>query len=469
MGDTPRSSGERPNILFVHCHDLGRHLGCYGRDVETPHVDALAEEGVLMENQFCTAPQCCPSRGSLMTGRYPHNNGMMGQVTWGWELPESETTLPEHLEVAGYSTHLFGFQHVKRDDESIYGDVHTTNSRALNVAETFSDDLGELTDGGPFFASLAFSEPHLTGDDDPPYSYRFDGVPESAFEDYDAENVDPLPYLPDRRAIREQIAHLHGLLTHTVDRALGRVRDALADAGIEEETLLVFTTDHGLPFPRAKGTCYDPGLEVAFVARLPGILDGGERYDGLASHVDVIPTVLDLLDLPVPDDVDGRSLLPMVIGDSDDPHEYVYAEMTWHERYVPMRAVRTERYKYVRNFWKQQRVHLPADVFGSRAGREVREEFYVTERPREELYDLETDPYEQENLAASRGVFDPEETPPGMFGVPGAGSDPDPEHADALRALRRQLHDWMLETDDPLLDGPVTRPGTARGEGPEPE
>jgi arylsulfatase A-like enzyme len=453
-------SATRPNVLLVHCHDLGRHLGCYDRGVETPNVDALADDGVLLENQFCTAPQCCPSRGSLMTGRYPHRNGLMGQVTWGWELPETETTLPEHLAAAGYSTHLFGFQHVVQDDERIYGAVHTTNSRARHVADTFAADLDAMTEDGPFFASLAFSEPHLTGDDDPPYSYRFDGVPESAFERYDAADVEPFPYLPDREPIREQRANLNGLVTYTVDEAVGRIRAALDEAGVTEETLLVFTTDHGLAVPRAKGTCYDPGLEVAFVARLPGVLDGGERHDALTSHVDVVPTVLDLLELPAPADLDGESLTPMLTGDAEGPRDSLFAEMTWHERYAPMRAVRTERYKYVRNFWKQQRVHLPADIFGSRAGREMREEFYVTERPREELYDLENDPHEQENLAASRGAFDPADAPSGMFGVPGAGPEPDPEYADVLQRLRTRVREWMEATDDPLLDGPVTRPGT---------
>jgi len=177
----------------------------------------------------------------------------------------------------------------------------------------------------------------------------------------------------------------------------------------------------------------------------------------------VLPTVLDLLDLPIPDDLDGRSLKGLV-SDGDDtadyaPREHIRAEMTWHERYAPMRVVRTENFKYVRNFWKQQRVHLPADIFGSRAGRELREECYITERPREELYDLTEDPHEQENLASSRGPLSPPGST-GEFDSPGAGADADPEYADEVQRLRQHVHDWMQATADPLLDGPVSRPGS---------
>lgn len=452
---------ERPNVLLLHSHDLGRHLGCYGRGVETPNVDALAADGVVLENHFCTAPQCCPSRGSLHTGRHPHVNGLMGQITWGWDLPADETTMSEYLSDAGYSTHVFGVQHVRQDSASIYDRVHVSTEPADGIADAFEADLGEMADDGPFFAAVGFVEPHLGPGDDPPYTFAYPERDDRVFESTDPADVDPVPYLPDRPAIREALADLNDLVTHTLDDAVGRVLDRLAGAGLAEDTLVVFTTDHGLALPRAKGSCYDPGLEVAFLARLPGVLDGGERYDGLTSHVDVLPTVLDLLDLPIPDDLDGRSFRGLV-GDADDkytPREYVRAEMTWHERYAPMRAVRTADFKYVRNFWKQQRVHLPADVFGSRAGRELREEYYVSERPREELYDLTGDPHERENLASSRGPLSPPGSA-GMFDSPGAGADADPDYADDVRRLRQHVHDWMQATDDPLLDGPVSRPGS---------
>ena len=455
---------DRPSVLLIHSHDLGRHLGCYDRGVATPNIDALAEDGTLLENHFCTAPQCCPSRGSLHTGRHPHVNGLMGQITWGWDLPADETTMSEYLSDAGYSTHVFGVQHVRQDSTSIYDRVHAGTEPADAVADAFETDLSEMADDGPFFASVGFFEPHLSGGgEEAPYTYAYPDLDETTFEHTDPGDVEVPAYLPDRPQIREAVADLDDLVTHTLDDAVGRVLDRLDGAGLAEETLVIFTTDHGLALPRAKGSCYDPGIEVAFLARLPGVLDGGERYDELTSHVDVLPTLLDMLDLPIPEDLDGRSFRGLISegsdGESYTPREFVRAETTWHERYVPMRAVRTENYKYVRNFWKQQRVHLPADIFGSRAGREVREEYYVNERAREELYDLREDPHEQDSRASSRGPLSPPGSG-GMFDSPGTGADPDPEYTDAVQRLRRHVFDWMRATDDPLLDGPVSRPGS---------
>jgi arylsulfatase A-like enzyme len=444
----------RPNVLLLHSHDLGRHLGCYGRDVRTPNIDRIADHGVTLENHFCPAPQCCPSRGSLHTGRYPHVNGLLGQITWGWDLPSEETTLADELSAAGYATHVFGVQHVRQDSTTLYDEVHCERERAATLADIVVGDLPAMADEGPFFASVGFFEPHLDVGDDPPYTFAYPDLDDALFDEYDPDAVTVPPYLPDTQRVRESIANLNGLVTNTLDPAVGRICDRLAELGLAEDTLVVFTTDHGLPLPRAKGACYDPGLETAFLLRWPGVLDGGERYDALTSHVDVLPTLLDLLGLPIPADRCGRSFEGLLTGGDYTPRDHVFAEMTWHERYAPMRAIRTTDAKYVRNVWKQQRVHLPADIFGSRAGRAVREAFYIDERPREELYDLTADPNEQASLAPGRGVFAPqrEEAP----------SSED----ERLPSLRRQVYDWMESTDDPLLDGPVTRPGTGtwRGE-----
>ncbi|RDZ51347.1 hypothetical protein C5C07_17355 [Haloferax sp. Atlit-4N] len=448
---------DRPNVLLLSCHDLGRHLGCYDRGVRTPNVDSLAEDGVLLENHFCTAPQCCPSRGSLHTGRHPHVNGLMGQTTWGWDLNEGEVTIAEHLSSAGYSTHHFGVQHFCQDASRRYDQVRD-QTLADELVEIIETDLPEMAEHTPFFASIGFEEPHLRPGEDVPSTFAYPSLNDDLFDSYVPDDVDPFPYLPDRPGVREGIANLNALITHSLDEAVGQILDQLEATGLANNTLVIFTADHGLAVPRAKGTGYDPGLEVAFVARLPGVLDGGERYSSLTSHVDVLPTVLDLLDLPIPDDLDGRSFRNLLGEERYTPRKYVRAEMTWHERYVPMRVVRTKDFKYIRNFWKQQRIHLPADIFGSPAGREFREEYYTTERPREELYDLSEDPHEQDNLAASRVPLSPPGSD-GMFDSPGTGVEPDPAYADDIQRLRQYVYDRMHESNDPLLDGPVSRPG----------
>lgn len=427
----------RPNVLVIHSHDLGRRLGCYGRDVATPNLDRLAEEGVLFENHFATAPQCSPSRGSLWTGLHPHVNGMLGLEHTGWTVDDAVTTLPEHLAARGYETHVFGLQHVTNDPAAFgYTAVHSVDglsttiepayherNRARTVADTVTEFLREPP-AEPFFASIGFFEAHRAEEGD---RHGFD---EHRYDCPDPGEVAGLPYLPDRPGIRRDLAAMNGMI-RAVDDAVGHIDDALADAGLADETLVLFTTEHGIAFPRAKGSCYDPGIEAALLARYPGVFDGGVRYDGLVSNVDVLPTVLDLVADEIPADIAGRSLRPLGVDDTLDGRDHVFAEITWHDRYEPVRAVRTPRFKYIRTFWYRPPVYLPTDVFASRAGREVREEFHAGIRPHEELYDLEADPHERENLA-----------------------DVD-AYSDVRSDLEERLVGWMRETTDPILEGPV--------------
>lgn len=176
----------------------------------------------------------------------------------------------------------------------------------------------------------------------------------------------------------------------------------------------------------------DPGIEAFMFARYPPLIDEGTVHEELVSNVDILPTVLELTTGETPGDIDGFSLLPLL---EDDrmyaPRNYVFAEITWHDAYAPMRAVRTERFKYIRSFWRNPRVFLPNDVYASLAGQEVRGRYARPSRVYEHLYDLESDPHEQDNVA-------------------------DDETYEQVRAkLASTLGTWMHETDDPILDGPV--------------
>lgn len=436
----PAAARDRPNVVMIHCHDLGQYLGCYGHDVETPNIDALAANGALLQNAFCTAPQCSPSRSSLTTGTYPHENGVMGLAHMGWSLDENARTLPRLLGDLGYETHLLGFQHEVPHDvpERIgYDHTNTETKRALELVEVFEEFLDERDDQ-PFFASVGIEEPHRPFEREYVDDEVYGAAP-------DPESVEPLPYLPDEPEIREDIATLQAFITGTLDRAVGQMCERLEEAGIAEDTVLVFTTDHGLAMPRAKGTCYDPGLETALLVSWPGVVDDGAEHDELVSNVDFLPTLLDLVGGDPPADVAGESVAPLLRGEPFEGRDRIYGEMTWHDRYNPIRAIRTERYKYVRNFTLSPRVFVPMDVVPTPSGRAVHEEFYVPQRPEEELYDLDADPHEQENLAADRKPFEPSDT----------GSEPDPEYEAVLEELRSELDSWMAETDDPLLDGPV--------------
>lgn len=412
--------GSRPNILMIIVHDLGQHLGCYGAGIKTPHLDAMAADGVIFDNHFCTAAQCSPSRGSILTGRMPHNNGLIGLAHLGWQIGAQEVTLPMYLNAAGYSTHLLGHQHEHPEPARLgYQDIQT-KARARDAAPVVIDFLQEAASNPPdrpFFINSGWTEPHRP----------FDA------EGYDRDDpaaVEPLYWLPDRPGIREDIAGMNGLI-RDMDHWVGQVRQALAESGLADNTLLIFTTDHGTAMPRAKGTCFDPGLKTTFIAHWPGRLEGGKRYSEMLSNMDLLPTLLDLAGQRTPDQVEGRSFLPLLEDRDYQPREFLYSEMTWHDKYNPMRAIRTRQFKFIRNFGDRPLVYLPLDVWSGPAGEAMREDFYGTRRPMEELYDLENDPLEQHN------VID------------------DPAYRDVAAKLRAQVEQYMLDSNDPLLYGDI--------------
>lgn len=444
---------DHPNVVLVHSHDVGRHLGCYGRAVSTPHVDAIAEEGLRFEEYFSAAPTCTPSRAAMNTGRYAHEVGLHGLVNRGWELDEDVPTLATAFRDGGYDTRLYGIQHVVPGTDANlrrigYETACTESSRALDVAEAFAADLedgiGAASDN-PFLATLGFAEPHQP--------FRREYVDEDWYDYYQPDSVDPLPYLPDTRGVREDVAAMNALISGTVDPAVGRIDDALREAGIDGETLLVYTNDHGIAFPRAKGTLYDSGIEGSLLVRGPGVDPGTE--DALLSNVDLMPTLCGYAGVDCPP-VSGRSFAPLLTGDGrNEPRDRVYAELDYHRDYHPTRAVRTHEYKYVRNFDHGMAYHLPTDIVTMGACDPVLEDVVATNRPAEELYDLDADPQEQGpdgrySLAPATQVTDPDD---------GAESAVEP---DRLLALREDLHDWMDRHDDPLLEGPIAPPSRQR-------
>ncbi len=420
-----RLAGSRPNILMVIVHDLGQHLGCYGAGLQTPNLDAMAAEGVVFTNYCCTAASCSPSRGSMVTGRYPHRNGLIGLAHLGWQLGGQEVTLPMYLNAAGYETHLIGIQHEHPEARRLgyqYTDTGAGDARtcAQRIAR-FLEDRAAAATGEPFYLSSGWSEPHRP--------YYADG-----YQRDDPATVTPLPWLPDRPGIREDIAALNGLV-YRVDECMGRVREALARTGLAESTLLIFTTDHGLAMPRAKGTCYDPGLKTALLAHWPGHVEGGRTRSELLTNCDLCPTLLELAGMEAPDTLDGRSFLPLWSGDPYEPRDSIFAEMTWHDQYNPMRAIRTVRHKYIRNFGERPLVFIPLDIWRECRDEQVKRDFYATRRPAEELYDLVEDPLEQRNLID------------------------DPCCAAVAAEVRQRVDDWMRETNDFLLygDAPVSQ------------
>ena len=273
----------------------------------------------------------------------------------------------------------------------------------------------------PFFLSVGFFETHR--DWLGPSSVR------------DALYSLPPANLPDRPQTRRDMA-AYKASARSLDQGVGEVLEALDEQGLADNTLIIFTTDHGLAFPGAKATLFDRGLGVMLIVRGPGGFTGGKVNDALVSHLDVYPTVCDLVGIDRPDFLQGESLLPLVRGEATAIRDTLFAEMTWHAAYEPQRAVRTDRWKYIRRFGDRTRPVLPnCDDSPSKslllsygwADREV---------PFEQLYDLVFDPNEAANLAG------------------------DPAREETLAHMRERLDAWMIETRDPLLHGdPPAPPG----------
>jgi arylsulfatase A-like enzyme len=428
-------SSAPPNVVLVVAHDLGRHVGCYDvPTVETPNIDAIADEGVRFENSFTASPVCSPSRAAMVTGRYPHSNGVVGLVhrNFAWDLGSGERHLADLLGAAGYETALAGLQHECRNPDERFDHLLTPTPTIVpdetikydNVAEHAAEFVHDSDD--PFYLQVGFVETHH----DPKWAEG--DYWSEVFDDYSDEATLP-EFMQDSPAAREEMAAFEDAV-ELVDEAVGTISGALAEAGVEGDTLILFTSDHGLPLPRAKSTPYDPGIETTLVARLPGSFDGGVVHTDPVVNVDYTPTILDLAGVEGPENVQGRSLVPEVTGGADG-REAVFGEIGYSD---PKRWVRTADHKLVVNFTVTGGPN-PGDPAEPPGAAQYVDDTLAGFRETVELYDIAADPHETENLAYET------------------------EHRETCRALLDRLHAWMRETDDPLLEqGPLTSPGHDR-------
>ncbi|HME50418.1 MAG TPA: sulfatase [Mycobacterium sp.] len=409
------------NVLIVHWHDLGRCLNVYGHPgVRSPRLDRLAAEGMLFTRAHATAPLCSPSRGSLFTGRYPHSNGLVGLAHHGWEYRAGVRTLPQILGDAGWYSALFGMQHETSYPARLgFDEFDVTNSYCEYVvpkAQEWLTQSAPFEGGDPFLLTAGFFETHR------PY-------PRDRYRPADPSAVEVPGYLPDTPDVRGDLAEFYGAI-EVADTAVGRLLDTLAETGLDASTWVVFFTDHGAAFPRAKSTLYDAGTGIAMIIRPPSGRGIAPRvYDELFSGVDLVPTLLDLLGVDIPADVEGMShannLLSPPAG-GPPVRDHVYAEKTYHDSFDPIRAIRTKEYSYIENYAHRPLLDLPLDIEQSPSGKAV-ERFVQALRPARELYHLLDDPSEIDNLLIGENTH----------------------RADAIASeLAIRLHDWRLKTSD---------------------
>src|SRR5271155_3092233 len=381
----------RDNVLFVHWHDLGRYLGVYGHaDVSSPRLDQLAAEGILFSKAHATAPLCSPSRGSLFTGRYPQSNGLVGLAHHGWEYRSDVRTLPQIMSEYGWYSALFGMQHETSYPSRLgFDEFDVSNSYCEYVVERAQQWLRDHDTSRPFLLTAGFFETHR------PY-------PRERYQPADAAAVDPPDYLPDTVAVRQDLADFYGAIV-TADAAVGQILDTLAATGLDASTWVVFVTDHGPAFPRAKSTLYEAGTGIAMIIRPPTRMSIAPKvYDDLFSGVDLVPTLLGLVE---PSDIEGISHARALLAPDSTTavRDHVYTTKTYHDSFDPIRAIRTKDFSYIENYARRPLLDLPWDIEESPSGQAVAP-LVTAPRPERELYDLRTDPTEIHNLLTGDGT-----------------------------------------------------------------
>ena len=418
---------DRPNIVYVHSHDTGRCIQPYGWAVQTPRLQAFAEQAVVFRQAFCGGPTCSPSRAALLTGQCAHSSGMIGLAHRGFALNDYSQHLVNVLKAHGYETRLSGIQHV----------AHKTGDREAWQVIGYDGDLGPWQEGAarqwltgphdkPFFLSVGFFHTHR-------HREGFMGAEEGDTDPRWLRPPQPLPDTPETRADWADYCSD----VRVLDRLMGEVFDAIDAAGLADNTLVIVTTDHGVAFPDFKCTLSDRGIGVMLMMRGPGGFRDGQLIDALVSHVDVVPTLCELIGIDRPAWLQGVSLMPLVRGEAGRVRDEVFAEVTYHAAYEPMRCVRTDRHKYIRRFGSRTRPVMPNCDNSTSKDVWLAHDWRDREQPREELYDLVFDPGERNNLIG------------------------DPRHQAALDDLRSRLDRWMHETTDPLLQGDVPAPAGA--------
>ena len=415
-----------PNILMLTCHDIGQHLGCYGVDsVQTPNLDKLASQGVRFDNFYSTSAVCSPGRGSLHSGRYPQSNGLMGLThdPWWWKINEDERHTAGLLSACGYETYLIGYNHIHDDARRLgYDNVLSQECDAARTVQEARSLIQEArSTERPFFANVGFTEVHR------PFTHGQDAT----------KGVFVPPWLKDSQDMLDDLSAFQATIKY-FDERVGEILDALAASDIAQDTLVIMTSDHGVPYPGAKWTVRKAGTEVPFIAYQPGtIFSGGRAFLEVMSNVDVLPTLLDYLGEEIPDNMQGHSFMDFIAGAATrPPRREAFAQYTPEmKRDNTSRSVITDRYHLIRYFDAGRTVDYPTDVHPQTfANHEQRCRTRAVPRPFVQLFDIREDPYELNDIGATE------------------------ENAGIVAELSKSLLAWMEEVKDPLLEGPLRTP-----------
>ena len=416
------SAKELPNIVvFLSDDHTLTDSSLYGStDLQTPNMERVAKAGMTFDRAFVASPSCAPSRAALLTGLMPARNGAEPNHS----RPRAEIKkLPAYFQELGYEVVSFGkVGHYKQTPD--YGfDLarHFTYHDDVAVPEALKWLKSRESDK-PLVLFVGTNWPH---------------VPWPKAEDIDPKSIKiPLTHVhtPKTRAARAKYYQA----IKTMDRELGEVYD-LAYEKLGKDTLFLHTSDHGAQWPFGKWTLYDDGIRTPMIAVWPGHIEAGTRTDAMVSWVDILPTLYAATGQTPPEELDGKSFLPVLTGETESHRDAIFTTHSGdgNNNVYPTRSVRTDRFKYIRNLHpefkflshvtnvRKEDAYWPSwERKAENVKEAARKVNRYLQRPAEELYDLEADPTEQTNLAA------------------------DPKHAETLKQLSGKLDAWMSEQDD---------------------
>ncbi|KAL2691214.1 hypothetical protein Neosp_001595 [[Neocosmospora] mangrovei] len=439
------------NILLMIADDLGRsQMSCYGcKTVTTPNLDALAASGSLFDMAFASTASCSGSRTTIYTGLHTHENGNYGLIGDGngFRTFEKVETAPHIFNTLEYKTGILGKVHV--GPESLYPWQVRAESGSRNVAD-LADQAEAFFNSAkdqPFFLTIGFVDPHRVLETRGGFG-NIDGNYDERLQDwiFKPEDVEVPSFLSDLPEVRQELAEYYRSI-YRMDQGVGMILAALERCGLSDDTLVLFCSDNGPPFINSKTTLYDAGVRLPFLLRVPGRQESIVNHN-LVSWIDILPTLLDWAGhagYPTSEGSigprRGRSILP-VVDKSEllEEWDHVFGSHTFHEvtNYWPTRYMRNRKYKYHRNVCWKLDFPFAMDLYASMSfegmrnsatestpamvGRRSLKDYIC--RPPEELYDIEQDPDEVNNLAASEA------------------------HAETLKSMRAALEKWQETTGD---------------------
>ena len=450
----PTAFAGRPNVLLITADDLGLQLGCYGDELaETPNIDRLAQESVQFQTAYVSQASCSPSRSTMFTGLYPHGNGHYGlaNANVGFQVHKHliDALLPNVLNRAGYRTGIIGKLHVNPENALAFNRRFNEGfgSREVRKQVEFAGEFVEQAGDQPWFLMFNLFDPHIEqavarrrladGSLRPAFfPDQVEGIPENVLT---AEDVPPWPWQQiDTEAQRTKIAGYYNCV-HRIDAAIGMLMDVLRDTEQYDDTLILFLGDHGPPFTRGKTSCYEAGLRVPFLVRWPEV-SRPHVSEKLVGSVDIYPTILDAVNIELPDALHGRSVRPVLSGlEQAEWRTSLVGEFHFHgaRPFFPRRAITDGRYKLIHNL-RAGEVTASASVDSDsayQAAQQLPPEHparqamqRLVDPPEWELYDLRQDPVEFDNLADTETM------------------------REIQQRLKSQLAQWQEETQDPFTD-----------------